>query len=428
MVMERTNGAPTISTDAHRRSFHLVDRSCHRRKEDVSLVRAFFLANGWAEAEGVEEAGYTILFTCAEMRYKVANMIREVERLSQRIGPGGELIVGACLPKTNPEELARVFHGRTITPTDLGALDSLPGIRTRIAEIPAAFGANATCHPAERRGRWSGDDRIPYRLSRWAARVVRRLPLRRSVETAARLARTRRMTIHVSAGCAMSCSYCAIRFATGPVRSKPPAVIMEQIKAGLRQGYRTFDFLSDSIGGYGRDLGTDLGELFALILSQRGLFTIGVSDLHPHDFLRHFERILALCRADRLHYLYVPVQSGNERILRLMSRPCDVAELAARLLEIRSQVGVFLQTGIIVGFPGETEEEFEDTLAFLRKVGFDSVYVHYYCDMPHTRSSSLPGKIDKETMVARLEKLRRRGIPHNVAKTLHEWESTLVIS
>ena len=235
------------------------------------------------------------------------------------------------------------------------------------------------------------------------------------------------MVIHVSAGCAKSCSYCAIRFATGRVRSKPLDVVMQNISEGLRKGYRTFDFLSDSIGGYGLDLGTNLGELLDRVLAHPGHFTIGISDLHPHEFIKYFDKILSLYRTRKVHYLYVPIQSGNQRILQMMNRPCDVTDLKFKFMAIRKYDNVFLQTGIMVGFPGETKEEFEDTLTFLKAVGFDNVYVHYYCDMPNTVSSSLPGKADKAVMMERLDKISRSGIRHNVAKTRIEWESTLML-
>jgi tRNA A37 methylthiotransferase MiaB len=204
--------------------------------------------------------------------------------------------------------------------------------------------------------------------------------------------------------------------------------VIQDISEGLRKGYKTFDFLSDSIGGYGQDLGSNLGELLDSVRSHPGHFTIGISDLHPHEFIRHFDKILSLCKARKIHYLYVPVQSGNERILRMMKRPCDVGELVRKFKAIRRFREVFLQTGIMVGFPGESETEFEDTLAFLRAIAFDSVYVHYYCDMPNTVSSTLPNKTSKSVMMDRLAKISRSEVCYNAAKTLVEWESTMAIS
>ncbi|MEW6366841.1 MAG: radical SAM protein [Acidobacteriota bacterium] len=410
------------------RSFHFVDNSCYRRQEEVSMVRRFFLSNGWTESATVENADCVILFTCAEMRYKAANMIGEVERLSARIGRDSELIVGSCLPKTNKEALAKVFSGRTITPTDFSALNALPQIKVKIEDMPPVFGRNAAFRPFPARNRWSKGNAIPYGISRWASRLMlRHLPFDGLKGLAIKLGRTRAMRIHVSAGCAKNCSYCAIHFATGQVRSKPLEVIMQTISEGLRLGYRTFDLISDSIGSYGLDLGTDLGELFDRVLGHPDRFTIGIDDLHPHEFIRYFDGVFSLCSAGKMSYLYVPVQSGNERILGLMNRRCNVKDLTDKLLMMRHLGDVFLETSVIVGFPGETEAEFDDTVHFLKTVDFDNVFIHYYCDMPNTTSSILPDKTDKATMVERLNRINRSGIRHSVAATRHEWDCNLAL-
>lgn len=411
------------------KSFFLVDKSCHRRKEEVFWVRSFFRLNGWNEARAAEAADCTILFTCAEMRYKVSNMVREIESLSLRIRRNSAFIVGSCLPNTDPDTLSKVFRGPTITPTDFSALNSLPDIRIKVESMPPAFGKDSGFVQLDRLTSSSAWDAIPYGLSRWTAKFLSRcFPGDGSKHIAATLRCTRRMVIYVSAGCANHCSYCAIRFATGQVRSKPPGLVVEHIAQGLRQGYRTFDLLSDSIGGYGLDIGSNLGDLLTRIRTLPGRFTIGISDLRPLEFIRYFPEIVSLCEAQRLHYLYVPIQSGNERILRLMNRPCNVGDLMAKFLTVRSYDEVFLQSGIIVGFPGETEAEFEDTLAVLQRIGFDNVYVHYYCDMPNTISSKLPDKADKAAMVLRLNKLSHSGIRYNHAKTWNEWSSTMAIT
>jgi tRNA A37 methylthiotransferase MiaB len=410
------------------RSFHFVDKACYRRREDLSLVRRFFLANGWTEAATVEGADCVLLFTCAEMRYKVANMTRDVDALARRVGPGRELIVGGCLPKTDPEALARVFGGRTVTPTDLTALNELPGVATRIEDLPPLFGVHASCEPAPNGHLGAVGGEWRYLTARWVfSRLRRHAPTARLRDFADRRARARDLAIYVAAGCAKNCSYCAIHFATGAIRSKPLDSVVQAIAEGLHLGYRTFNLHADSIGGYGRDLGTNLGELFDRVLALPGRFTIGIDDLHPHEFLEHFDRIVSLCRAGRLSYLYLPLQSGNERVLRLMNRGCDVPDLRRKMLAVRRFPAVFLQTCIIVGFPGETEAEFEDSLELVRAVGFDDVFVHYYCDMPNTPSSRLPGKTDKATMVRRLAKVEGSGIRYCAAASRQEWDANLAL-
>jgi tRNA-2-methylthio-N6-dimethylallyladenosine synthase len=112
-------------------------------------------------------------------------------------------------------------------------------------------------------------------------------------------------------------------------------------------------------------------------------------------------------------------------VLKVMKRPIDINNLAEKLVEIRKFGDVFMQSGVIAGFPGETDEEFDETLQFLRRVDFDNVYVHYYCDMPNTEATAMTNKVDKESMKRRFEKVMNAGIRHNPAATLHEWEVNL---
>jgi tRNA A37 methylthiotransferase MiaB len=181
------------------------------------------------------------------------------------------------------------------------------------------------------------------------------------------------------------------------------------------------------MGTYGQDQNTSLARLLEEILAIKKHFSVGLFDLHPQDLLRYFDLIKGLCDAGRLHYLYVAVQSGNERVLKAMKRPCNVEDLAAKLADIRRYNQVFMQSGIIAGFPGETDEEFEDTLRLLRRVDFDNVYVHYYCDMPNTEASAMSNKVDRDAMLRRLGKVMSAGINHNPAATQHEWDSNLAL-
>jgi tRNA A37 methylthiotransferase MiaB len=360
------------------------------------------------------------------MRYKVVRTLKEVAAVQERKRQNTEFIVGACLPKTDPASLAEVFNGPTMTPTDFSALDQLPGIRVKVSEVPQHFGKEASLVIVQTAPRWEGVDALPYWVTRSVATVAAGLiPGQGARDLSIRLLKSRRLPIHVSAGCNKNCAYCAIQFATGTVRSRPPELIVQDIVNGYSQGYRTFDFLSDSIGSYGLDLKSNLGELLEKVRALPGWFTIGISDLHPHEFSKHFRSIEALAKAGRLHYLYVPIQSGNERILRAMNRYSPVDDLKSKFKTLKKYPKVFLQSGIMAGFPGETYAEFEDSVRFLVDVDFDSVYVHYYCDMPETDSSRMTEKISKPEMMGRLEVISKSGIRFNAAKTLVEWESTM---
>ncbi|MEW6366840.1 MAG: radical SAM protein [Acidobacteriota bacterium] len=402
-------------------TFNLVNGSCHRRQEEIAAVKRFLVSNRWREEGGVNQADLVIFFACGAMRLNVDEMMVSLTDVIGKMKNGAELVVGGCLPRTDSERLSQVFTGKTITYADYTALDTLPGVENRFETLPKVFGNGAFCPPLVKPGlRKAGALRL-VRLSLDLARVLmRHRPTSILRRIASRLRQYERMVISVGAGCSRTCPYCAKRFALGPVRSKPAEKVMQRIAAGRMLGYRTFDLFADSIGDYGQDLGTDFGALLDSIADFEAAVSVGIYDLHPEDFIRYFDRILGLCKTDRLHYLYVITESGNARVLRSMRREIDTVDLARKLQAIRGYKSVFMQTAIIVGYPGETDEEFDDTLALLGEVNFDNVYVHCYCDMPNTESSRLDGKISKETVSRRLRRIAAAGIRHSVSEARRE--------
>lgn len=377
--------------------------------------------NGWSEDDDVIRADLVILFACGAFRLNVDEMVAKITDMSDKMKNGAELIVGGCLPLTDSESLREVFAGRTITYTDCTALDMLPGVHIRFETLPRVYGDDASCPPIVTPGlpkvrslRWKG---LPLRVTRRLLRYWPTPPLRKIVS---RLRRDERMEISIAAGCSRACPYCAKRFARGRVRSKAVDVVMRRISEGTMQGYQKFDLYADSIGDYGEDLGTDFGTLLDRIADYGARISVGIHDLHPQDFVRYFEKIIALCAADKVHFLYVITESGNERVLKSMQRGIDTADLVQKLLAVRAYKNVFLQTAIIVGYPGETEQEFEDTLGLLNKVDFDNVYAHCYCDMPDTESSRLDGKISRESMSRRLQRIAATSIKHSVTESRRE--------
>jgi len=375
------------------------------------MARRFLFVNGYSEATNLAQTDIVIFFTCAFCKSRVADMLQEIGRIRSVTKTDCELIVGSCLPVTAKEELGAIFDGKTISPTDFSALNLLSGITVKIEEMDDLFGKEGACSPG---------GTSPGRCAE-----LPEVPL---VGVAKRLPGNNRLSLFIASGCLRKCTYCAIRFATGKLRSKPLETVTQSVVAGLEMGYRRFEIYADSLGDYGLDIGTNLGALLEWLLKHDGEFTIGLYDLHPQAFLKYFDAILALCKAGKVHYLYVPLQSGNMRILRLMNRPCNLVALRAKLNSVRELSSVFLQTGVMVGFPSETDEDFQDTVALLEEIRFSDVYVHFYSDMPNTESSQMSNKVGRERMLRRLSHLESTNIRFDRSKTRHEWSSIPIIN
>lgn len=408
--------------------FHILGKSCNRRQEEITMVRNFFLSNGWNETNRLGAADLAVFFACAGVRYLVADNVNEILETQRKMKSGAELIVGSCLPAMDNESLRKVFQGRTIMPTDFTALNDLPNISVRFEAMPKLWGKDAAPKKLNRPGFTT---KVRMHLDDAALRCLTSLVANRPnliLKRATRWFRRRNtVAFSIAAGCSRKCTYCARPFASGKVRSKPVDVVVENIHRGLRYGFRAFDLHADSIGAYGADLQANLGDLLNRLLAMHERFSVGLYDVHPQDFIRFYDPIKRLCESCKLHHVYVAVQSGNDRILRLMKRPMDVEELAARLLDIRRYGNVYMQSAVIAGFPGETDEEFEDTIRLLKRIDFDSVYIHCYSDMPNTEASAMPAKVDREAMIRRLAAIKRAGISHDVGETTQEWGGNFVV-
>ena len=390
--------------------YYFCNKSCYRRQEEIQQIAKFLVVNGYQRTLDLKKADLVVFFTCACNQSYVHEMISQLNEIKSSIKKNAELIVGSCLPKTDKESLDRVFQGKVITPTDFSALNELRDIKTRFEEIQPG------CYMEEQLMRRLASY---YKSEGFISTLKEASSRSHKVILDATFRKTK--VIMISKGCLRKCSYCAIRFATGNLQSKPLDIVMNQITEGLESGYKRFDLYADSIGDYGLDIGTNLGELFDRLIAIDKKFSIGIYDLHPHEFLKYFDKVELLCQSGKIHLLYVPTQSGNQRILKLMHRGCDINDLKNKLLTIKKHKKVFLQTSIIVGFPTETDDEFQDTVDFIEAVAFDNVYIHYYSDMPNTESSQLDGKIDKKTMRNRLNRILATNIKHIKRETEKEY-------
>ena len=222
-----------------------------------------------------------------------------------------------------------------------------------------------------------------------------------------------RAIITVMQGCNKVCSFCIVPHVRGREVSRPSAKIISEIEALVRQGVKEVMLLGQNVNSYGK---TSPGELsFAALLRRvdaiEGLERIRFTTSHPQDLspelVEAFATLGKLCE-----HLHLPVQSGSDSVLARMRRGYTLREYLGRIQALRDRsLGVALSTDIIVGFPGETEEEFAATLELLRQVGYDEIYSFMYSPRPQTVSGKIfdddiPKEIKKDRLT-RVQSLQR---------------------
>ena len=203
--------------------------------------------------------------------------------------------------------------------------------------------------------------------------------------------RTRAM-LKVEDGCVNFCSYCIIPYARGPIRSLPMEEAKRQLLALEREGYREVVITGIEICGYGRDFhdGTDMVDLIEMAAQTVPGMRIRLGSLEPRtvteDFCRRLVRFPNLCPQ-----FHLSLQSGSDETLRRMNRKYDTARFMESVQLLRAHFpGVAITTDLITGFPGETEEEFAETLRFIRAVGFADMHIFPYSIRPGTPAANMP--------------------------------------
>lgn len=172
------------------------------------------------------------------------------------------------------------------------------------------------------------------------------------------------------------------------------------------QGHRRFLLFSEDIGSYGTDIGTTIAVLLQKIFSTPGDYKTSIRAMNPMWLLKYrdLSKIL-LANSDRIDYVTIPIQSGSSRILKLMNRYSNNGRLKNLFKTLTPHMNV--RTMIIVGFPGETEKDFQATLDFVKEVKFAYIQIFAYCDRPGTKSSKMPHKIAARTIYHRIQRLQK---------------------
>jgi tRNA-2-methylthio-N6-dimethylallyladenosine synthase len=224
------------------------------------------------------------------------------------------------------------------------------------------------------------------------------------------VSRDSRVTAFVSVmhGCNKRCSFCVVPNTRGPQVSRPPQVILDEVKGLAQAGYREVTLLGQNVNAYGVDFRPrrlDFADLLEAVSAIDGIERIRFVTSHPLDFTQHL--IDAMAGLDKVcEALHLPFQAGADRILKRMRRGYTAEGYRELIARIRAAVpGITLSTDVIVGFPGETEAEFLETRRMLELVRFDSIYLFNYSERPGTVAPGLPEQIPHEVKQRRFDGL-----------------------
>ncbi len=357
------------------RKYHVTTFGCQMNEHDSEHMRGMLESLGYEEASERAQAELILFNTCSIREAadnRLISHLGEAKRL-KREDPTRIVGVGGCWAQSIKEE---VFERFPFVDVAFG-----PGQVHRLAEFLTSDSLSAQGY-FEFEG-FTGE-----------------LPAKR--------ARAFQGWLQVSVGCNCACSYCIVPSTRGREVSRPPSELIEQARRMVADGVREITLLGQNVNSYGRDLRPQRASFATLCSSLdqiEGLERVRYTSPHPkdmrEDLIRAHAELRSLCE-----HIHLPLQSGSSPILRAMRRTYDRERYLDRVALIREHVpDVALTTDIIVGFPGETEEDFEQTLSLVETVGFDGAFTFIFSPRRGTEAALLPDDVPHEQKVARMERL-----------------------
>ena len=351
---------------------------CQMNKHDSERVAGLLEVQGMRAVDSVDEADVIVFMTCCvrenadeRLRGHVATL--KALKPSKRVGP--LIAVGGCIGQRDGERL----------------LDQLP-------HVDVVFGTHNIGHlPALLNS--ANESRTPQvGLLDESGEFASDLPSKRENPWSA--------WVPITVGCDNYCTYCIVPYVRGREKSRPIEDIVAEVEALIADGVLEITLLGQNVNSYGRDLyGAPRFAEVLRAVARTGIKRIRFATSHPKDLSD--ETIRALAEVDAvMPYLHLPFQSGSDVILEKMNRCYTRAEYLDLIRRIRAAVPhIALSTDVIVGFPGETDEDFAYTLAVVEEVGFDQAFTFIYSPREGTPAAELRPLIDHAVSQARLERL-----------------------
>lgn len=349
---------------------------CKVNQYDSEAITAQFRAHGYEVVDFNQTgADVYIINTCTVTNIS-DHKSRQMIRRAHRNNPEAKIVVVGCLAQTNPDQVKSLPGVNLIIGTDQ---------RSRIVELVEQIALHE-------QGIVVGD-----------ILQVRKFEELNAIAFEGRT----RAYLKIQDGCNQYCSYCKVPYARGPSRSRPVASVLEQVADIVKQGYREIVLTGVHLGGYGHDLkpASSLSDIVEQVAAVPGLERLRISSVDPNEIDTRLIALVAdnptVCR-----HLHIPLQSGSDQILKRMRRRYQTADFRRIVESVRARVPeIAITTDVIVGFPGETPELFDQTYAFLQEMAPSKIHVFQYSPREGTLAASFSDQVPKQEKERRSQAL-----------------------
>jgi tRNA-2-methylthio-N6-dimethylallyladenosine synthase len=352
---------------------------CQMNAHDSERIKGMLEDLGLGEARAQDDADVIVFNTCTireKPDQRFAAHLAQAKALKGR-DPEKVIAVGGCYAEAQRERLFELYP-----------------------YVDVAFGPGSIAHLGDWVGAGGfGVERGSFGLDERG--FAGNLPMHRE--------RRFQAWVQISMGCNSKCAYCIVPSVRGREQSRRPGEIIAEVERLAREGVREITLLGQNVNSYGRDLmagiRTDFGELLRACDVVEGIERIRFTSPHPKDFRRPVIEAMAEC-ASVCEHAHLPLQSGSTRILKAMRRTYSRERYLRLAEEMRAEIpDLALGTDLIVGFPGETDDDFEQTISAVEQVGYDSAFTFVFSPRRGTEAAEMADQVPDEVKHERIERL-----------------------
>ncbi len=358
--------------------FYLKTFGCQMNDYDSTRMKKLLASVHYTETKNEDEADLILFNTCTVREKAKHKFLSDIGRLEERKEKNKALMiaVGGCLAQVEGEKLLGRMPSVDLV-FGVDQVDALPTLLERIQKtksrlVTTAFDTNPKLSLAYLHADMGS-------ISSFVTIIM---------------------------GCDKFCSFCIVPFTRGREKSRPPRDILKEIEILVQKGTKEITLLGQNVNSYQYE-NIGFSHLLRMVSQIPGLSRIRFTSPHPQDFgedmISSYENLPNLCK-----HLHLPVQSGSQRVLRRMCRFYKIEKYKEKIEHLRERVpGISVTTDIIVGFPGETKEDFEKTLQLLKDIRYDSIYSFQYSSRSGTKAAMFKDTVPSQEKEERLQKLQK---------------------
>lgn len=367
--------------------------TCIRVKFFGEDVRNLLKLNGWNECSVAAITDYLIINTCSFLESKSSYFLEFIQIIEKQRLPFQKIVVIGCLGGTHEKEILAISKDILIFKRDLDVI----ACSFKCDQMPKATATNIS-------------EILP--LSKMILEKFNRCFLH-SKHIEFRLKREHVCYIQMSTRCLGKCTYCSEKFIT-KLKSRPIKEILDAVDDGIKRGFTLFSLSSDDASAYGKDIGSSLDELLMELCKIKQDIYFIIPEFNPQGLSGSVIKSLS---DKKFLYITIPIQSGSQKILNKMKRPYEIDKVVKNVYRIKnSNKHLMVNTHVIVGFPGETDEDFEKTRMLLKTGLFDRVKVFMYSERPGTKAALFPDKVSQTIKENRRQKILKTMRHSNLKK------------